>query len=200
MGLEVWLLVMDTTSTPRVAEFARARGEGAYHLVAEGISCAPEEAKPVCAVGRRTWPPPRRPLPWPGDGGARRRSRLRLTHYFGPSSEDPSAHLDLGTHVSPEATGVGRDGPTGTPTLEEEKQARGYRPHWVPREPVLSGCTAEVPRPGAEIHSGQTPPLYGRNGIGKTISGDTLPEFVGCGYPPSLPSPSPHPHKAMGMW
>jgi hypothetical protein len=102
---------------------------------------------------------------WPGlEAGA-------VTH-FGPPLEDPSAHhLARATSVFPETSVFGRDGPTGTPTFEEEKQARGSRTCRVPRKPVPLGCTAKAPPPGAEIHSGQTPLLYGRNGIGKTISG-----------------------------
>ena len=105
------VLVTDTTLAPGVVEFVRAGGEGADLLIAEGMY-ASEEDKPVrweslhmtfveaAALAR--------------NGGAR---RLWLTH-FGPSLEDPAAHLGRATAVFP-ATVLGRDGLTETLNFEE---------------------------------------------------------------------------------
>ena len=106
------VLVTDTTLTAGAIEFVRAGGEGAELLIAEGMYGS-EEDKPVrweslhmtfaeAAVLAR-------------DGTAR---RLWLTH-FGPSLEDPSAHLDRATAAFP-ATVVGYDGLTETLKFEEE--------------------------------------------------------------------------------
>jgi hypothetical protein len=53
-----------------------------------------------------------------------------------PSSEDPSTHLDRATWVFPGKMVVGRDGPTGTPTFGEKKQARGDQTCRAPGKPV----------------------------------------------------------------
>ena len=99
--------------------------------------------------------------------------------------------------VFPETAGVGHGDPKGTLDSEEKRQGRGNRPHCVPREPELLGCNAEVPPPGAIIHSGQTPLLYGRNGMGETICGDTLSEFVEHGYHRAHHH---HPHTYIEIW
>jgi ribonuclease Z len=105
------VLVTDTTLTPGAVEFVRAGGEGADLLIAEGMYGS-EEDRPVrweslhmtfseaATLGR--------------DGGAR---RLWLTH-FGPSLEDPSAHLEHATPIFPQ-TVVGHDGLTETLKFEE---------------------------------------------------------------------------------
>jgi ribonuclease Z len=98
--------------TPGAIKLVRAGGEGADLLIAEG-TYGSEEEKPVrweslhmtfaeAAVLAR-------------NGGAR---RLWLTH-FGPSLDDPSAHLNRATAIF-QATVVGHDGLTDTLKLEEE--------------------------------------------------------------------------------
>lgn len=106
------VLVTDTTLTPSIVEFLYAEGEGADLLIAEGMYGS-EEEKPVrweslhmtfteaAALAR--------------DGRAH---RLWLTH-FGPSLEDPSAHLGHAKSVFP-ATVLGHDGLTETLNFAEK--------------------------------------------------------------------------------
>ncbi len=105
------VLVTDTTLTPGVIRFVEARGEGAVLLISEGMYGS-EEDKPV------RWESLHKTFAEAAtlarDGGAR---RLWLTH-FGPSLEDPSAHLSRATAVFPE-TVVGHDGLTETLTFRE---------------------------------------------------------------------------------
>jgi ribonuclease Z len=106
------VLVTDTTLTPGAVEFVKAGGEGADLLIAEGMYGS-EEDKPVRWESLHMTFAEAATLA--RDGGAR---RLWLTH-FGPSLEDPSAHLDRATAVFP-ATVVGSDGLTETLKFEEE--------------------------------------------------------------------------------
>jgi ribonuclease Z len=100
------VLVTDTTLTPSAVEFVRARGEGADLLIAEGMYGS-EEDKPARWESLHMTFAEAAALAQ--DGGAR---RLWLTH-FGPSLEDPSAHLGRATAVFP-ATVPGYDGLTET--------------------------------------------------------------------------------------
>ena len=110
-GLRV-VLVTDTAPTPNLVEFVRAGGEGADLLIAEGMYRS-EEEKPVRWESLHMTFPEAATLA--RDGGAR---RLWLTH-FGPSLEDPSAHLGRATAVFP-MTVVGHDGLTETLKFEEK--------------------------------------------------------------------------------
>ena len=105
------VLVTDTTLTPGVIRFVEARGEGADLLISEGMYGS-EEDKPVRWESLHMTFAEAATLA--RDGGAR---RLWLTH-FGPSLEDPSAHLSRATAIIPE-TVVGHDALTQTPSFEE---------------------------------------------------------------------------------
>jgi ribonuclease Z len=106
------VLVTDTTLTPALVEFVWAEGEGADLLIAEGMYGS-EEEKPVRWESLHMTFPEAATLA--RDGGAR---RLWLTH-FGPSLEDPAAHLGRAIDIFP-ATIVGHDGLTETFNFEEE--------------------------------------------------------------------------------
>jgi ribonuclease Z len=105
------VLVTDTTLTPGVVEFVHAGGAEADLLIAEGMYGS-EEDKPVRWESLHlTFAEAARLA---RDGDAR---KLWLTH-FGPSLEDPSAHLDRATAIFP-TTVVGHDGLPETLTFEE---------------------------------------------------------------------------------
>ena len=106
------VLVTDTTLKPGAIEFVRAGGEGVDLLIADGMY-ASEEDKPVRWESLHMTFAEAATLA--RDGGAH---RLWLTH-FGPSLEDPSAHLGRATAVFPKAV-VGYDGLTETLKFEEE--------------------------------------------------------------------------------
>jgi ribonuclease Z len=110
-GLRV-VLVTDTVSTPSVAEFVQAGDEGADLLIAEGMY-ASEEDKPARWESLHMTFAEAATLA--RDSGAR---RLWLTH-FGPSLEDPTAHLARATTIFPE-TVIGHDGLAETLNFEEE--------------------------------------------------------------------------------
>ena len=105
------VLVTDTVSTPSVVEFVRAGGEGADLLIAEGMY-ASEEDKPVRWESLHMTFSEAATLA--RDGGA---GKLWLTH-FGPSLEDPAAHLGRATAIFP-ATTLGQDGLTEMLNFEE---------------------------------------------------------------------------------
>jgi ribonuclease Z len=105
------VLVTDTTLTPGAVGFVRAGGEGADLLIAEGMYGS-EEEKPVRWESLHMTFVEAATLA--RDGEAR---RLWLTH-FGPSLENPSAHLDRATAIFP-STVIGQDGMIETLTFEE---------------------------------------------------------------------------------
>ena len=107
------VLVTDTTLTPSVVEFVRAEGEGADLLIAEGMYGS-EEDKPIRWESLHMTFAEAATLA--RDGGAR---RLWLTH-FGPSLEDPLAHLRRATAIFPTAI-LGYDGLTQTLNFDEEE-------------------------------------------------------------------------------
>jgi ribonuclease Z len=109
-GLRV-VLVTDTTLTRGVVEFVRAGGEGADLLIAEGMYGSVED-KPVRWNSLHMTFSEAATLA--RDSGAR---SLWLTH-FGPSLEDPVAHLGRATAVFP-TTVIGRDGLTQTLIFEQ---------------------------------------------------------------------------------
>jgi hypothetical protein len=85
------------------------------------------------------------------------------------------------------------------PPSRRRSRPEGVVPAVSHESPCRWDVIAKAPPPGAGIHSGQTPLLYGRNRIGKRIPGDTLPGFVEHGYPLSPKSSSPHLYEAMEM-
>ncbi|MBV9454116.1 MAG: ribonuclease Z [Rubrobacter sp.] len=105
------VLVTDATLTPSIVEFVRAGGEGADLLIAEGMYGS-EEDKPTRWESLHMTFAEAATLA--RDGDAR---RLWLTHY-GPSLDDPSAHLGQATTVFP-ATVLGQDGMTQTLGFDE---------------------------------------------------------------------------------
>lgn len=106
------VLVTDTTLTPSVVEFVRAGGEGADLLIAEGMYGS-EEDKPIRWESLHMTFTEAATLA--RDGGAR---RLWLTH-FGPSLDDPFAHLGRATAIFPAAL-LGYDGLTQTLNFDED--------------------------------------------------------------------------------